>query len=319
MEKPENIIEAMGFDTSQAKSALLKANGDVQLAIDMLLSGLGFDSEDAPGPGTGTGTTGTGAAGLPLAISPAGCRVLELRLSQYTFGSAGTSACTSIGCYVGVSLLESLQRNHMRMTHTAHELETLVAAGVSSHGGVSGDLFGGESSHLTAEEVYITSQYLQEKATMLTEIPLQGLLVSSGHREAFGSVFEQARSIGDPTKAIAVVITKPPETICVVLPPKVPVATSSSSAAGPGDSTSTGTSSRTSSQGTQGDYILFDSHSRPQFNLYSSYAMVSDRLEPLMDYMQELFPKLQLDGEFDDTGFLGAMYDSYEGTLFQSK
>lgn len=83
-------ITGMGFGESEARRALDAAGGNVEHALNILLSG----GEEAAGGG-GEGGSGTGE------------KIVRLEVSQYTF-EQGSSACTPIACTLVAAILQSL-------------------------------------------------------------------------------------------------------------------------------------------------------------------------------------------------------------------
>jgi hypothetical protein len=106
----------------------------------------------------------------------------------------------------------------------------------------------------------------------------------------FEKSYEVAASKGYTSSCIAVIITKPPETICVFLPPK------------------------TGSMDNKWFY-LFDSHSRPHQGLEGSYLVKSSSLNTIIDRLQNLFPPLPSDS---NDNYLTWMYNTFEGVSFVS-
>lgn len=103
-------------------------------------------------------------------------------------------------------------------------------------------------------------------------------------------MFTQARLMAYPEKYIAVVVTKPPETVCVLLPP---------TSAPPGSK-----------------FIFFDSHSRPQFGYSGAYMVLCNDEMGLVSRLQAVFPSLAMEGGGED--YMQMMYNMFEGSVFQS-
>lgn len=161
------------------------------------------------------------------------------------------------------------------------ELSGAVWSGVAHYQSLPLDMH----NHLAIDELgpYMT-ETLDSKAT------LQGLLSTRSH---FEELFAQARASCSVSAHIGIIITKPPETVCVILPPaNCPPETRK--------------------------YILFDSHSRPQLGLSGSYLFVSDGLDEVVRRLDGLFPPLPMErgGAAD---YMQQMYNMFEGSVFQHK
>lgn len=110
-------------------------------------------------------------------------------------------------------------------------------------------------------------------------------------------------------KYIGLIITKPPETVCLLLPPieKTPA----------GSNTAAASSSR---------YVFFDSHSRPQLGFYGSYLVASSRQEDIVRRLQSIFIPLPVD-DVDEVGMdelgwnyiynMQMMYNMFEASVLQ--
>jgi len=103
-------------------------------------------------------------------------------------------------------------------------------------------------------------------------------------------------------KYIGLIITKPPETVCVLLPPMEATPASSSR------------------------YVFFDSHSRPQLGFYGSYLVASTRQEDVVRRLQSIFIPLPVD-DVDEVGMdelgwnyiynMQMMYNMFEASVLQ--
>lgn len=132
------------------------------------------------------------------------------------------------------------------------------------------------------------------KSTLIDMSTTQGVLTD---RRAFISMCEQAREFasgrGGGEKYVGVIVTKPPETVCVFIPPA---------------------HSRL-------NYYLYDPHSRPHQGLNGSYIFETDKVDELVKRLQMLFPPLPM----DDMGFGGGeadlmsmMYNSFDASFFMA-
>ena len=209
--------------------------------------------------------------------------VTELNISQYSFGESGISACTVIACSV-VKLFLGKFKSSDNTIPSVSELTTAVEEGITCYR----TLPTATRSHLSVDEL---GSFMSGTVQTIGDSPIQGLLTTPNH---FQDMFAQARSRADPDQYIAIVITKPPETVCVILPP-----------------------ANLSSE--QGKYIFFDSHSRPQLGFSGSYMVECGDERGLISRLQAVFTPLVLEGGgVGQEEYMQLMYNMFEGTVFQS-
>jgi hypothetical protein len=167
----------------------------------------------------------------------------------------------------------------MQDTSEAQELVTAVQEGVNYFRTLPAAM----RNHLSVDEL---GSYMVGDVTQLGEGTIQGLLTAPNH---FQDMFQQARDRAVPGKYIGLVITKPPETVCVLLPPR----------------------------GASADakYIFFDSHSRPQFGISGSYMVVCDDERAVVNRLGSIFTPLPSEG--DEDNYMLMMYNMFEATAFQ--
>lgn len=144
--------------------------------------------------------------------------------------------------------------------------------------------------------------------------PYQGFLSNqqTHFQQAFAEIRLRAISLNS---YIGIIITKPPETVCVILPPN----RSSDLSAG----LSNGLSGSSSSS--REKYYLFDPHSRPQLGLEGAYLVSSEVEADILRRLNDLFPPLPDDSyDFDDQQGAGTapnwgamMYNMFDCWTFQ--
>jgi hypothetical protein len=212
-----------------------------------------------------------------------------LEISQYTFAT-GSSACTPIACFAVASIIERLDMN--LDCNDSSSLTDAIVSGVASYTSLSnGD---GSAPHLSVEEFYVVSKELNSKVVKLGE-PIQGLLTNPN---AFLDLINTAREMGSEsivgtTKNIGIVITKPPETVCITIPPIENPNRSST-------------------------YTFFDSHSRPEYGLNGSYIVTSNDMNAIVERLNTIFPANASEGLDDlDGSYMQMLYSTFEGTVFQ--
>ena len=102
----------------------------------------------------------------------------------------------------------------------------------------------------------------------------------------------------DSQAYIAVVITKPPETVLVLLPPLT-----------------------SSASGSNSSYILLDSHPRPQQLIphcpSGSYALFHPTLSSLVSSIKQIFPVTELGNDIPE--MMAMMYNSFDAYPFQCR
>ena len=229
-------------------------NGDAAKRCDMCGGG---------GGGEGGGGVGVGVGG----------RVLRSSLSQYdgALGAAGSSACTAIAVHAAATLLPILDGG---AAPSVGDLDAAVRAGAATAAQSPG-------AHLD----YATAWALSGLGSKLQPLNLgaesQGLLTTPGSLE---DLCAEARARTPSPSFVAVVFTKPPETVCFFLPPP--------------DGSS---------------FFLFDSHPRPGVPV-AHLARYAD-LASLLGHVRELFPPLPDDGE----GFAVMQYNMFEGSFLVAK
>jgi hypothetical protein len=233
------------------------------------------------------------ASTWPLpAATPAEC-LLESKLSQYTLGALGKSACTAIAV-CGAALLLPLLDGGAPLT--AEHITAAVLEGVQAAGGLA-------AAHASSLEVWEANRALlgpRLRALNLGSEGMGSLLDATGLED----LCRQARSApgADATRHTAIILTKPPETVCLILPPSSPAAAGSSS--------SSSSSSRC--------HAVLDSHPRP--GKAHAYLQSLGTQEALLAQVRRIFPAFVVpQGEEPwDEGAL-FMYNAFEGSFLQAK
>ena len=214
-----------------------------------------------------------------ISSNPTSAMLIPLQVSQYTYGESGASACTVIAGTMLKLLLGRLKVD--TLPTEASELGDVVRAGVLHYQSLPSAM----RNHLAIDEL---GTYMTED--LHCKGVLQGLLSTRNH---FEDLFEQARACSNPTDHIGIIITKPPETVCVILPP-------------------------VSCPAHLKKYILFDSHSRPQLGLSGSYLYLSENQVDIVRRLEGLFTPLPME-RGSEADFMQQMYNMFDGSVFQSK
>lgn len=211
-----------------------------------------------------------------------------LDLSQYSFAEIGSSACTPIACSAAVALLHRLE-NDIDIDDASFLNEAIII-GVASYSNIQHLRVG---DHMSVEEYSALSQDMQQKVVKVGE-SFQGLLTElSPFRNLIRRAQEQAATFSSSTtNYVGIIITKPPETVCITVP------------------------SLSNDKGSAKIYSFFDSHSRPEYGLTGSYLVTSSSIESVLHRLSSIFPQVDLEGCFNDT-YMQMLYTTYEATVFQ--
>ena len=273
-------LVGMGFNESEAIEALKATNYHLENAIERLLGGNNV---------------------MENINDRNRERVVVLGISQYTFSEMGASACTSISVAAMMALLEHYDRDDQQRDMISEEqLSNSVICGVMSHGG---------AGHASVEELLLLSPDLNSKLTKLVDqennLPIQGILTQP---TPFELLLDKVTSLTqNRQKSIGVIITKPPETVVVILP-------AAASAADHGEA----------NDGNRNRYALFDSHSRPQLGIEGSYLVETSQRAEIINRLHDIFPLQHSFGDEIESSmidenetFMTEMYATFEGSAFQ--
>jgi len=242
-------LTAMGFEADQVEEALTVTNGNMDQAVNFLLGG---------------GTTA--AAAVPSESSLVLCDT-----SQYSVEN-GRSACTCIALMGAALFLASQEK-----TVTKELLQNMIQQGVAAYQRLPSS---GEVEHLSAEEVLQQDIVEEFKSFSLLEGGVrQGILSGQADHPLGLRALLQACQTDNNNQWMAVLITKPPETVVALLPPS-----------------------------TCSEYILMDSHPRP--GLEGAYARIHHSLEDLVQSLEAIYPVTELGPDIPE--MMAMMYNSFD-------
>lgn len=272
----ETLI-SMGFEATKVEIALNQCDQDMDAAMELLLAGC-VEGDEFNSENSNFGSENS------LQISIPEENIIELNVSQYSFEGIGNSACTSIVMTVGLNLLQilgkclSLTKYKLEILRHLDLLNSAILIGIEEFHSIKEKKLHINGDHLSSDDVYDNSNLINNAFRSLTSTPISGILSSSGD-----SFHKFMNSIDDipTTNNILVVLTKSPETIGIIIP-----------------------SNRQS-------YILFDSHSRPQFGLNNAALLFFDNVSELCTYLNRLFICMTMHNDYSSL-----MYNSYEGNCF---
>jgi hypothetical protein len=253
------MITAMGFDAAQAQQALQASNGNVEHAVNFLLVG-GGASESAS-----SGATASGGGASKLVVGT---------ISQYSVDN-GRSACTCIALTAATKFLQSPSEENL----SADSLQSMIIQGVEHYQQLSNTL-SSSVEHLSPEEV-LQNAAQQFPLQMLPGGIRQGIMSPDPHHPlGLPSLLQAIRQEQPPSKWMALLMTKTPETVCLLFPP--PAST--------------------------GGFWLVDSH--PRSGIEGSYAKSHPSLHELDGSLQMIFPCTDLGPDVSE--MMAAMYNSFD-------
>jgi hypothetical protein len=242
--------------------------------------------------------------------------MIQTSISQYSL-PAGKSACTCISIETSSSLLQHLNSNsnsnsntttadniNIQQFLTAARLQSMVLAGSDLYNSLKQSQSGisSEVEHLSPEEV-LAFLHSSKPNNTTQNIKLmeggvrQGILTSGNGPLGLQSLIQGCQLDQNPGQWICIIVTKTPETVCILLPPAMaapaPVAE--------------GTVHR---QQQQQAFVLIDSHPRPMFGADGAYALFHDSLHGLVNSLQRIFPATDLGSDVGE--LMAAMYNSFD-------
>ena len=348
----ENVAQltSMGFLEVEARSALQKTGGNLEMAVNRLLSGEGVG---------GNNINDDGIASSVVTISPfsnANDPSVRGSTSQYSYGSDGRSACTCIALTAAEFVANATTTDSETTIITTEFLDRAIQEGVARYIKLrktlasSGTSSTGSNSveHLSADEVLLKDD---ERPTIgisrLFDIQLSA--VDGGQRVRQGALSrDEEHSLGmksvlkglvndvrmerrqrdrqkerkgnddgdskidniDPPPMICILLTKSPETVLLCLPP---FDYEHNTKNGSNDGVET----------PKKKYWLIDSHPRPQLRrgVENSYAKPHDTFDSLLRTIRNIFPFTDLGPDIPSTmSDFYNMFDLYalEGRKYRS-
>ncbi|OEU19750.1 hypothetical protein FRACYDRAFT_235806 [Fragilariopsis cylindrus CCMP1102] len=310
-------LVCMGFPNIEVRNALQITAGNLENAINHLLSGGGGGGGGSVGGG---GLVPTRQHTAPpnnidnnnnnISGNNSGVRaVVEGTTSQYTYSSDGRSACTCIALTVAGMILNndtttttSNNRSEDDTNNndiiTADFLDSAIAEGVSRYRRLvtSSSSSGSEIEHLSAEEVlHKDNEQARTKDNRALSIDINH---AQGMKACLEGLVRDIRPSGNSNSSdrmICVLLTKTPETVLLCMPTTEDVV----------DDTTTTTTS-------QKYYWLIDSHPRPQLlpGVETCYAKSHLTMDSLLQSLRDVFPFTDLGP--DVPPMMADMYNMYD-------
>ena len=283
------LLLSMGFDNSASIQALQICEGNVERAVESLLSG-NFTSGDT-----------TSNSNHIISSNSSLLTMVQSEVSQYS-DPRGRSACTAIALtqarkYIGQLSVNSPQR----VIITSTLLSESITDGIKLYSALSNNNTSGVE-HLSVEDIRaaclgIDNNLMIPSLTLLPNSPRQGIrsrLSSNKHMGLEALLSQCQRDSTEPW--IAAVITKTPETVLVILP------------------------TRYACQSSDPEFVLIDSHPRPQQLAphfpSGSYALFHPTLASLVASLEEIFPVTELGDGVPE--LMQMMYNSFDVYPFQA-
>ena len=286
--------------TLQAQQALQICDGNVQRAVECLLGGNLFSA--------------TANASLSTSSNDGGVNnIIQSEITQYS-NPLGRSACTAIALTLAHKSLELLHIDPVASPELRIDsalLTTSINEGIQLYSNlIANNNSNGGAEHSSVEDLLnacstlLGNNNIISKLKMLPNSPRQGILSSNNDHHnnmmSLEALLAQcqmdAATVTEKQAYIAVVITKPPETILVILPNTASTASTNSN-----------------------KFILIDSHPRPQqlspHHPTRSYALFHPTLSSLVSSLKELFPVTELGDDVPE--LMQMMYNSFDVYPFQ--
>ncbi|CAM9443991.1 unnamed protein product [Pylaiella littoralis] len=246
------------------------------------LTGMGFSEDAAKAALEAHGPTG-GALDALLGLAPHhSTQVVSASISQYDVEN-GKSACTCICLEASLSILGCFGNG--TWAGSPDDVANMVNVGVAMYEAVAA------SSSLAVEHTSVAdilptvARYGDALQPATTEGTHQGLL---GTDKSIASILRDIKSARkEKNGAVAVAITKPPETVVCFLPPE---------------------NQAESDARTPRQWLLFDSHPRPQQGLVGASVRSFGGEESLVEALNETFPAVDL----GTNNVMASMYNMFD-------
>ena len=268
------VLTSMGFDLSQAQSALDIANGDVNNAANYLLNegatsgGIGSTVDES----NGNSDTAPGASNINQVEQIQGSK------SQYSY-EYGRSACSFIALSAATFILQNTAGG---VSMTESLIDDAVHNGCNTYSEWKKMNRSNESiEHTSVEEILLSGYYSN------LELPPGGIrqgMLSNNNHHGPSSLPVLLKACQSSTDWVCVVMIKPPETVLLCLPPTTD---------------------------NKNMYYLFDSHPRMmEFGSEHAYCRIHRSLTDLVHSVSAIFPIADLGPDVPE--YMSSMYNSFD-------
>jgi len=275
------LMVSMGFDQNISAKALALTDGNVDHAVDRILSGQ-VDTAAITDSVNST-VTSQNLTDVPPT------KVVTTDVSQYSIPN-GRSACTAFALHTVSKVLPRLENENIENVVTSDELNTLLFAGVSLYNTLQNQITS-NVEHSSAEELLLLLP--DQLGLRLIGGVRQGILTRGlleGGPLGFKTILESYRSECDRSKWMGAIITKSPESICIFSPPQNDAELAKSN-------------------------VIIDSHPRPSLNIGGCNGSFYSTPEALVSGLSERFPAVDLGNDVPE--MMAAMYNSFDVYAFQ--
>eukprot|EP00985_Skeletonema_marinoi_P017286 scaffold9389_cov124-Skeletonema_marinoi.AAC.2 len=275
----------MGFDSGSSQQALQICEGNVERAVECLLNG------NVPVGGT---TANSGVTNNSSQLS-----LVQSDISQYS-NPLGRSACTAIALTLAYNCIGQFNYALPESFIDSTLLSKSVNDGIKLYCKLRDNSSSGVE-HSSVEDILVACSGIDNiiisSLTLFPNSPRQGVLSNCSSNQHMGleALLTQCQMDSSESYA-AVVITKTPETVLVILP-----------------------TTENAASNTNAKFILIDSHPRPQQLAphfpTGSYALFHPTLSSLVASLREIFPITELGDGVPE--LMQMMYNSFDIYPFQ--
>ncbi|CAN0200694.1 unnamed protein product [Ectocarpus sp. 6 AP-2014] len=256
---------------------------------------MGFSEDEAR---TAVEAHGVGALDVLVGVAspaPHQASPTECTIAQYDVQN-GRSSCTCICLEASLTVLERLG-DGTAWAGSPDDVANCVNTGVAMYEtvAVTGTL---AAEHTSVAEILATvARYDDALQPATDKVTHQGLLGSdTSIARVLGEIRGERR---DQSRPVAVVITKPPETVVCFLP---------------AESQAEGGAATTGAPSTR-QWLLFDSHPRPQLGLFGASVRCFAAEEALVEALNDIFPAVDLGTD----SVMSSMYNMFDCAPFSLK
>ncbi|KAK1743904.1 hypothetical protein QTG54_005501 [Skeletonema marinoi] len=279
-----SLLLSMGFDSGSSQQALQICEGNVERAVECLLSG----NISAGGTTANSGVTNSSSQ----------LSLVQSDVSQYS-NPLGRSACTVIALTLAYNCIGQFNYASPESFIDSTLLTRSINDGIKLYSELRDNNSSGVE-HSSVEDILVAcsgrDNIIISSLKLFPNSPRQGVLSNSSSNQHMGLEALLTQCQMDSSESYtAVVITKTPETVLVILP------------------------TQSAASNSNAKFILIDSHPRPQQLAphfpTGSYALFHPTLSSLVASLREIFPVTELGDGVPE--LMQMMYNSFDIYPFQ--
>ena len=279
-----SLLLSMGFDSGSSQQALQICEGNVERAVECLLSG----NISAGGTTANSGVTNSSSQ----------LSLVQSDVSQYS-NPLGRSACTVIALTLAYNCIGQFNYASPESFIDSTLLTRSINDGIKLYSELRDNNSSGVE-HSSVEDILVAcsgrDNIIISSLKLFPNSPRQGVLSNSSSNQHMGLEALLTQCQMDSSESYtAVVITKTPETVLVILP------------------------TQSAASNSNAKFILIDSHPRPQQLAphfpTGSYALFHPSLSSLVKSLREIFPVTELGDGVPE--LMQMMYNSFDIYPFQ--